>query len=138
MWPYAVVVAAMLAAVLFLRSDAGRERRRGLLLVIGAAVAFAVLGMGLVGLPGAVLYELSAPWVRLLLREGYHDLGDAAWPVAIIITLAWPASLVIAYVIAHGPLRRRRAWVRWMTLILVPYAFAVSLALWAHLSARGS
>lgn len=137
MWPFAVVLIAAAAAVLFLRARPARERRRGLLLTAGAAGVLAALGMGLVGLPGALLYELGAPWVRLVLGEGYHDLGDAAWPAAIVISLAWPASLVIAYTVAHGLLGRRRRWVRWMALVLVPYAFAVSLAFWAHLAARG-
>lgn len=66
----------------------------------------------------------------------FTDLGDGAWPAALIITLAWPASLVIAWVAANGPLRRRGRAVRWMVFIVIPYLSGVLLALWAHLSAR--
>lgn len=136
MIPAFLFLAAVVAAVLFLRSEAGRPRRVGMLWTIGGAAAFAVAGMALVGLPGAFIYEIAAPWVRLLLDEGYTELGDAAWPAAIVFTLTWPWSLVIAYAAAFGPLRRRPRWTRWAAFVLIPYAAAVALALWAHLSIR--
>jgi hypothetical protein len=136
-WPAILVAAAVAALVLFLRSEAGRERRRGALVVAGLAAVVSIVGvMPLMGIPGAVVYELSAPWVQSILGEGYAELGDGAWPAAIVMTLAWPSSIVLAYVIACGPLRRRSGWLRWPVLILFPYAAAVSLALWAHLAAR--
>lgn len=139
MWPAVPVLAAVAALVGFLRSEAGRPRRRGLILTAIAAAAISIVGVvPLMGIPGAVVYELSAPWVRLLLGKGYADLGDGAWPAAIILTLTWPSSLVLAYAAAFGPLRHTSAWVRWMALVLIPYATAVALSLWAHLSAGTS
>jgi hypothetical protein len=141
MWmilPAAIALAGLAALILFLRSQAGRERRRGMIVVTVLAVLMALGGILLLGIPGAVVYELCVPWVRLMLGPRFTELGDGAWPAAIVITLTWPASLVIAYALANGPLRRRGTLVRWITLILIPYAFGVALALWAHLSARGA
>ncbi len=119
-----------------LRTRAGRERRRGLLVTVGIAVAIAVVGVvPLMGIPGAVVYELSAPWVRLLLGAGYRELGDGAWPAAILITLVWPSSLVLAYVAVRGPLRGRSRWLRAAAWVLIPYTVGVGLALWAHAAA---
>jgi hypothetical protein len=138
MWIVFPAVAWLLAVavlVWFLRSPAGRERRRGMIITAVAAVLLAVVGIALLGIPGAVIYELCVPWVRLVMGGRFTDLGDGAWPAALIITLTWPASLVLAYAIAHGPLRRRGRLVRWSALILIPYVLGVLLALWAHLSA---
>jgi hypothetical protein len=41
---------------------------------------------------------------------------------------------VIACAVASGPLRGRGRGVRWLALVLVPYAFGVLLAPGAHLS----
>lgn len=139
MWvilPAAAALVALAVLVWFLRSPAGRERRRGMLVVVTVAALLAFGGIALLGIPGAVIYELCVPWVWLLMGEGYADLGDGAWPAALVITLTWPASLVIAYAVANGLLRRRGPLVRWAVLVLIPYAFGVLLAFWAHLSAR--
>lgn len=141
MWmifPAAVVLVALAVLVVFLRSEAGRPRRRGMWWTAVVAGLLALLGMGLLGLPGAVLYQLCAPWVQLMLGDRFRELGDGAWPAAIVITLVWPASLVIAYAVANGPLRRRGRLARWTPLVLIPYAFGVALALWAHLAAGAS
>lgn len=139
MLPFLLDVAALVALVVFLRSPLGRARRRGALATLGIAVATSVLGVvPFLGIPGAVVYQLAAPCVRVLLGAGYDDLGDGAWPAAIILTLTWPASLVLAYTVAYGPLHDGPPWMRWGALVLIPYAAAVALALWAHLSSRGS
>lgn len=139
MWivfPLAAGTVALAALVAFLRSPAGRERRRGAFAVTVFAAVLALGGILLLGIPGALVYELCVPWVRLLMGARFTDLGDGAWPAALLITLTWPASLVVAYVIANGPLRRRGRALRWLAMLLVPYAFGVGLALWAHLSMR--
>ena len=129
------LLAAVVLYVWFLRSEATRDRRRGMVITGGAAFLLGLLGMLLMGLPGAVLYELAAPWVRLALGEGYRDLGDGAWPAAIFITLVWPSSLVMAYAASYGPLRGAPRWVRLLAWVLIPYGLAAALAFWAHLSA---
>lgn len=141
MWmilPAGAALAGLAALVTFLRSEAGRERRRGLKVTAILAVLLAIGGVLLLGIPGALVYELCVPWVRLTLGGRFTELGDGAWPAAIVITLTWPASLVVAYALANGPLRGRGRGVRWTALILVPYAFGIALALWAHLSAGAS
>lgn len=139
MWiavPVAVVAAAVVAAVAFLRSEAGRTRRRGLLVAAIVAAAISILGVvPLVGIPGAVVYEFSAPWVRWALGRGYADLGDGAWPAAIVITLTWPSSLVLGYAAAFGALRRVPGPVRWLVMVMVPYATGVALSFWAQMAA---
>ena len=113
--------------------------RRGALVTLAVAVATSVLGvMPLLGIPGAVVYQLAAPCVRLLIGAGYRDLGDGAWPAAIVLTLSWPASLVLAYTAAFGPLRDAPVWARGTALVLIPYAAAVVLALWAHRASRSA
>jgi hypothetical protein len=139
MWivlPLVAGVVALAALVAFLRSAAGRERRRGAIAVTVFAAVLALGGILLLGIPGALVYELCVPWVRLMMGARFTELGDGAWPAALLITLTWPASLVVAYVAANGPLRRRGRGVRWLAMLLVPYAFGVALALWAHLSLR--
>jgi hypothetical protein len=133
--PLALVAAAVAAVVVFLRSEAARPRRRGLLVVVAVAAALAVLGVvPLLGIPGAVVYELFDPLVRAVLGRGYAELGAGAWAAAIVATLVWPSSLVLAYAVAYGPLRRRPAWVRWTVLVLVPCVAAAALAFWPHLA----
>jgi hypothetical protein len=137
MFPLIFLVVTLVALIVFLRSDAGRERRRPALILTGVCAAIAILGViPLMGIPGAILYELSKPWVQSMQGARFAELGDGAWPAAIVMTLVWPASIVLAYVITKGPLRRRSAFLRWPVLILFPYAVAVVLTLWAHMSAR--
>jgi hypothetical protein len=120
--------------VAFLRTPAGRERRRPAIITAVVAGLLALGGIALLGIPGAVIYGVSAPWVQLLMGPRYTDLGDGAWPAALLITLTWPASLLIAYAAANGPLRRRGRALRWAALLLIPYLSGILLALWAHLS----
>lgn len=134
LFPGLAWLVALGALVAFLRTPAGRERRRPAIVTAVVAGLLALGGIALLGIPGAVVYGISAPWVQLLMGPRYTDLGDAAWPAAILITLTWPASLLIAYVVANGPLRRRGRALRWAALLLIPYLFGILLALWAHLS----
>jgi hypothetical protein len=58
-----------------------------------------VLGFVLLGLPGAAFLEALAPAMG---RMGYPRIsGDAAWPAAIMMSLAWPLALVPAYALAR-------------------------------------
>lgn len=134
LFPAVAGLVALAVIVVFLRSEAGRERRRGMIATAIVAAVFAVGGMLLLGIPGALVYGVSLPVVQLLLGARYVGLADGAWGAAILITLTWPASLVIAYAAANGPLRRRGRGARWAAMILIPYAAGVALTLWAHLS----
>lgn len=134
LFPAVAGLIALVVLVVFLRSEAGRERRRGMITTAIVAAVFAFGGMLLLGIPGALVYGVSLPVVQMLLGAKYQSLADGAWGAAIIITLTWPASLVIAYAVANGPLRRRGRGARWAAMILIPYAAGVALTLWAHLS----
>lgn len=133
MWPFILPLLALVASVVFARSDAGRTRRKGLVRTFVIAGVLAVLGVLLMGIPGALVYGISLPWVSMFLGEGSADLGDGAWPAAILISMTWPFSLVLAYVAAAGPLRHRSRLLRAISWILIPYAMGVLLTLFAHL-----
>ena len=54
-----------------------------------------VLSFLLLGLPGAAFLEAIAPVMQ---RMGYSRItADAAWPAAIMMSLAWPLTLVPSY-----------------------------------------
>jgi hypothetical protein len=135
LFPALAGLVALVVIVAFLRSEAGRERRRGMIVAAIVAALFAIGGIFLLGIPGALVYGVSLPVVQLLLGARYEGLADGAWGAAILITLTWPASLVIADAVANGPLRRRGRGARWAARLLIPCAAGVALTLWAHLSA---
>jgi hypothetical protein len=122
------------ASVAFLRGDTGRARRKGVRNTFIAAVLLALGGMLLMGLPGAVIYELSAPLVGGMSGA----LGDGAWGTAICITLTWPFSLVLAFIAAAGPLRRRGWMIKTLAWFVILYGAGILLALWAQLSAAAA
>ena len=70
---------------------------RGLLIVVSAAVGLAVLGMALLGLPGAMWLAVSAPVIEMIWGR-MQVPADAGWPLAIMVTQVWPVALVLAYV----------------------------------------
>ena len=81
---------------------------RGLLIVVASAIALAVLGMALLGLPGAVCLAVSAPVIELIWGR-MPVPSDAGWPLAIIVSQAWPVALIVAYLGASlAGLRRAR------------------------------
>lgn len=76
-------------------------RRRLVLL----AVVLAVLGViPLLGLPGAFIVMVSLP-VFGLSEANLH--ADAAWPIAIFISVLWPAGLILGYWVGFGLLKKQ-------------------------------
>jgi hypothetical protein len=70
---------------------------RSLFLVAGV---LEVLGLVLLGLPGAAFLETLMPVMQ---RVGRPPISaDGAWPAAILIGLAWPVALVPAYLAARS------------------------------------
>jgi len=62
--------------------------------------AFEVLGFVLLGLPGAAFLEAIAPVMQGMGR--LPITGDAGWPAAIMMSLAWPLTLAPAYAAARS------------------------------------
>ena len=59
-----------------------------------------VLGVILLGLPGAAFLETLEP---LMQRAGRGPLsGDGAWPAAIVMSAVWPVALAPAYLAARS------------------------------------
>ena len=59
-----------------------------------------VLGFVLLGIPGAAFLEAIAPVMQSMGRPPIT--GDAAWPAAIMMSLAWPLGLAPAYAVARS------------------------------------
>ena len=70
---------------------------RSLAISIGV---FEVLGFVLLGIPGAAFLEAIAPVMQGMGRPPIT--GDAAWPAAIMMSLAWPVALAPAYAVARS------------------------------------
>ena len=59
-----------------------------------------VLGLVLLGLPGAAFLETLEP---LMQRAGRGPIsGDGAWPAAILMSAVWPLALAPAYLVARS------------------------------------
>ena len=68
-------------------------------LFVSAAV-LEVLGLVLLGLPGAAFLETLEP---LMQRAGRGPIsGDGAWPAAIVMSAVWPFALAPAYLAARS------------------------------------
>ena len=59
-----------------------------------------VLGLVLLGLPGAAFLETLEPLMQHLGRGPIS--GDGAWPAAILMSAVWPAALAPAYLAARS------------------------------------
>ena len=129
--PFAVVLAASAA---FLARETDPAARRRFLKVVLACAALMLGGLALLGIPGALLVA-AASWpverLRALTGAEAAPMADAGWPAAILLTLAWPPSVIVAYAVAFGMLRPTDRAARVAALVLLPYAAAVALTYWA-------
>ncbi len=78
----------------------------------------------LVGLPGGLLLSLASVLVKPLGWPGINDLGDRAWPLAILTTAGWGAGLIPVWWLASRWLGWPDAavwalWVGWGMLLSV-------------------
>ena len=93
--------------------------------------ALEVLGFVLLGLPGAAFLEALAPVMRGLGRAPIT--GDAAWPAAIMMSLAWPVALAPAYAVARSvPLGNGQRGLVALA-VLVALCFLIGLLLYGML-----
>jgi hypothetical protein len=67
-------------------------------LIVSCAIA-AIAGVFLLGLPGAVLYQAFSGFEQ---GAGFQAVkADAAWPIALIVSILWPWGIPLAYVVAR-------------------------------------
>ena len=103
------------------------------------AGAMVVLGLVLLGLPGALIYEVAA---RLLLGRGADDLAaDAAWPLAILMSVLWPFGVPMGWLLARLAARRRASFPfagRAAVLVGVECAWVMVLTLLLHHAAKAA
>ena len=113
-------------------------RRRGVRRAVAAAVLCAVGGWSLLGLPGAVVFELSRPLLRLVHGPGAGEepLGDNAWPLALYISALWPVGIVLGAVAAGRVPQRAPRAVRPAVGIAVAVAWALGVAVALYPGAR--
>ena len=90
------IVIVLLAAAIGVAVRAGFSWR-SLAISIGV---LEVLGFVLLGLPGAAFLEAIAPVMQGMGRPPIA--GDAAWPAAIMMSMAWPVALAPAYAVARS------------------------------------
>jgi hypothetical protein len=80
---------------------------KGLTIVILATIASASLGILSLGLPGAIIFEAFGPLLRLIFGSDALERlpPDSGWPIAIVIALLWPLSIVIGYLVGFRLLK---------------------------------
>jgi hypothetical protein len=99
---------------------------KGFLISLGIAIAAAALGLALLGIPGALIFTLLLPIVSLFLSNtSIH--ADAAWPIAILITLLWPVSFPLGYLAAWGLFANRKRSFKWLVLVAITLLWALAL-----------
>lgn len=84
-----------------------------------------VLGLVLLGLPGAAFLETLEP---LMQRVGRGPItGDGAWPAAIVMSAVWPIALAPAYLAARSirPGNPQRGLVALAVLVILCFLMGV-------------
>jgi hypothetical protein len=125
------LLALLLPVALVLTLLLVRHPPSGLGVAVLSAAACVTLGiMPLMGLPGALIVELSRPIVSLMLGgDAYARLpADAGWPIAILVTLLWPISIIFGYLLAYRFLRVPSRVGRYVVLAAVLYAWGAALS----------
>jgi hypothetical protein len=124
----------LLPAVLVLTLLLVRRLPTGLRVAVLFAAGCVTLGiMPLMGLPGAVIVELSRPIISLVLgSDAYARLpADAEWPIAILVTLVWPISIIFGYLLAYRFLRVPSRIGRYVVLAVVLCTWGAALSTFA-------
>src|SRR5262245_5540861 len=93
------IVALLLLAVTGVAVRGAFSRRS----LIATVVVLEVLGLALLGLPGAAFLETLQPVMQRPIS------ADGAWPAAILMSVVWPVAVAVAYLAARSlPLSNRR------------------------------
>jgi hypothetical protein len=98
---------------------------------IACAVALGIAGVGtflLLGLPGAVIYEVTG---RLILgTDPWANLPpDGAWPLSLYLSILWPASIPVGYLLGSGVAYFTGRHLRGVILFAVMTAWNITLTI---------
>ena len=88
-----------------------------------------LLSCGTLGIPGAVIYELSRPFIWMVHGEAVssNELGDSAWPLALYISFLWPWGILPGYLLAWRVLEIDTV-LRWLVLLGVTGLWTIGVA----------
>jgi hypothetical protein len=101
---------------------------KGFLIASGVAIAVAGLGIVLLGIPGALIFELTFPMASLLVGVSKSTIpADAMWPIAIVMTLVWPLSFPAGYLVAWGVFANQKRLTKWLILLGVSLMWGLVL-----------
>ena len=121
---------ALVASVAFLIREKAPQARHQFWKVVLGGVAFAGVGLLLLGIPGAVLMIATLP-PTMLLQEmagtAPASMADAAWGAALVLTGVWPLWVIVAYTVAFGAMKRAPRRVRLAVLGAIAYAAGIGL-----------
>ena len=80
---------------------------KGLIISLVVMAIAVVGGILTLGLPGAVLFGLGTPilWPTFGMNALDRLPADSLWPIAIVMAICWPVSIVAGYLIAFRLLR---------------------------------
>jgi hypothetical protein len=109
-------------------------------LIISALIAGAsvLLGILTLGIPGALLFELSSPLLRLIFgADAINRLPpDSMWPIAIYMTLFWPISIVIGYALVAWLFRELPRLGQIGVIALTVFGWSAALSVSFYMMAR--
>lgn len=98
-----------------------------ILITAGAVVG----GIITVGIPGALVFALSSPFLALVYGVDFWSKlhGDKAWPMAILIALVWPLALGPAHWAVYTHLGHLSKWGKIGAYAGVLYLWGVVISL---------
>jgi len=122
-----LVLGAAVAALPFLAKANGATQTTMTGLTVSlVGSGFAVLaGMCLMGVPGQFLYDaVLRPWFG---RQVSQIPNGGAMAVGVFVSLLWPWAIPVGYAAARGLWARRPAYLRFMLVVMLEYAYLFAL-----------
>ena len=99
-YPYTMLSLSVVTVLLLGVAGAAMWARFSWLSLFVSLGVLEVLGLVLLGLPGAAFLETLEPLMQHL---GFGPIsGDGAWPAAIVMSALWPIALAPAYLAARS------------------------------------
>lgn len=105
-----------------------RSSKRGLIIASIVALVAAVGGFFLLGIPGALVMEISWAFLHLLGYAKPVSGGDSwEWGMALEITALWPIAIVGGYAIAFHKNIKWSSFRRWLLFVCILFFWGVFL-----------